>query len=267
MAAVVLASGEAASEVQVDLDSIGPGPFARIEGLPAGPHRLSMLLGETWHHRWLSVPTGGETMLLEPVSRSRTGAARCLRDTGNPADAAGADAAPGRDRGRAPRPARGGVAHMPATQLSRWRALTTNIEHHLPPAEVERPRDARRPRAARGLDCRIDDAGGPHRLLAELERYVLDGFLTPETGDLGALASWRELLGAIGGARPDVLARHPHLFPAAAHVIDRQLAFVGADVLDDGLVFQLDLLVRDLVGSRSHGLIGAGTLLGGAVGA
>lgn len=144
----------------------------------------------------------------------------------------------------------GAIARTRTATRTQWSALTANLA-----------------RAAMRSGERLGPTRGgrTREPLAALERAFLDGFLTPDAGDLAAIATWRSSLGAIGGARAADLERDPGLYCEAVRVIERQVGLVGADVLDDALVYELDLLARELVASGSVELVRAGELLGTVV--
>ncbi|MDA8290500.1 MAG: hypothetical protein M0Z33_02295 [Actinomycetota bacterium] len=228
MATVLLAPGEAAAELQLDLDPIAPGPLVGVGGVACGPHRLSALLGATWHHRWLHVDAPGALVVLP----------------------AWVPEIAGTTRHRGPRTDDAPVARARPQAPGRWPALTANLSRAAEERAVASAPGADRDRPA----------------LAALEREFLDGFFTPDAGDLAALAAWRARLGSLAGTGPDQLAESPELYVEAVRVLVRQLALVGADVLDDALVCELDLFARDLTASEARGLVRAGEVLGAVVG-
>ncbi|MCU1493814.1 MAG: hypothetical protein JWO62_1578 [Acidimicrobiaceae bacterium] len=242
MADIVLTTNARTLEVQIDLDLVAGDPISGFHSVPVGPHRLSIRSGEHWHHEWVRVEGTEETVavIVDGAATSRAG-----------------------DEG---------LARFPTSRAAHWEALTANLSRHRSQAELANNAEGSRLDSSRSgalggetgrhrLARLVRDAGSTGRFLAEVERSFLDGFLTPDTGDLDAIARWRYLVGALGAGGDEEFGTWPDLFPAAIATLESQVELLGVDLLDDSLVYELDFLAAELLRSTDPGLGLAGFAL------
>lgn len=251
---VVEAAMGPALEWQIDLEVVVGSSVPGVRGVPVGPHRLSLLTGSDWHHAWLRVDDPGDVAVLR---------------AGQPSDALCRD--PRAEHDLAGQGLPDGLRRMPSLRTDRWEALTANLRHHLPElapcgtgpdgSETVQPVRRHYPTAPLDLAGHVTAAGGAGHFLADVEKSFLDGFLTPDTGDLRAIARWRRLVGAITSGGSTDFARWPALFPAAVETLRCQIDLLGADLLDDSLVYELDFLAAELLRAPDPGLGLAGLAL------
>ncbi len=229
--------------LEVQLDAERRTDVDGFVDVPDGPHRLSVRHGTTgWLHSWRLV-TGGCLLFPEAGGTDLAG------PRGGPAALPAtpvAAGAPGRDTRARPQ-----LAPYPPASAARWGALTANLRHH--PEVVELGRSGGR-------------RGGSGALAAEVERRFIEGFLTPDRGEPGAILRWRQLLGAVAATRVATgsaaeRAEVAELVPSVVAVLGHQLELLGADLLDDALVYCLALLGAELQGAGDGRLVAAGNEL------
>lgn len=242
----------AAREVQVDLELVA-GDVRGFREVPDGAHRVSLLRDGAWNHSWIHVATPDDVVRI---------------GTGRMPGAGGGFAADGH----------GDLVLFPSAQRATWAVLTRHLRRHpaclattsLAGAAASRAGGAddgltRHPLGAGAgperLGALVTAAGGPEELIARFERYFLDGFLTPDTGDLESIAKWRQLLGTLTAGGRAELTRWPDLYPEAIAALQPQVELFGADLLDDGLVYSLDLLAAELIAAPDPPLRSAGLAL------
>lgn len=241
MATVLFESSARATRLDADLDVLDAVDARCIAGLvdvPCGLHRVSALTHGVWQHRWFEVGDDDATVRfgeIRPATLDVTA-----------------------------EPGAGQLVRFPRRSRSLWLMLTAHIAgvRPLPPLRnrdlsMVAPGD---PRPSPLADM-IRDVGGAERVLDVLERSFVDGFLTPDEGDLVSIGCWRHTLGILASARPEDLHDSRRLLLATVDVLQRQLKLIGADLLDDALAYELDFLAVELCRSVDPTLAMAGRTL------
>jgi hypothetical protein len=237
---IVFAELVGALEAQIDANPLTVAPCHGIAAVPPGLHRLSVLVVGNWHNSWLAV-TPDDADVVVP---------------GDLAPPARVD-----DRWLAP---------FPGDPAGTWAALTHHLDQvdGLPsPTEPVRLLAAataasrRRAGSAGALTNAMVVAGRAGGLLRAIESSFVEGFLTPDTGDGPAIARWRRLVALVASATVEQMVEWPELFVGLASVLEAQIAFLGAEHLDDGLVYELDFLATELIASTTPECALAGLVL------
>jgi hypothetical protein len=148
------------------------------------------------------------------------------------------------------------LVRFPLERAALWSALTAHLARRNRceptgegPSMPVIGRVATPPVAADALAASLEVYGGVDGVLAAIEQSFVEGFLTPDTGDPAAIARWRRLLAIVAGGGAAAIAARPELFVGVVSVIAVEIELLGAELLDDGFLYELDLLANELIGA------------------
>jgi hypothetical protein len=213
VALLVVDVGERPHAVRVDLALLtAEAGIAAVSDVPPGPHHVSLLLADGWHHGWAFVDADDDVVVM--------------------------------GAGAPPPSATEAVVALPP-DAGGWSALTTHLDSRaaLVDAADGLPAPADATRFERVL---ADHGGAAAGVLGALQRAFLEWTLPPEGPDAEAGERWRGLVVAIAAAGPRGVAPAPELLVDAVTVMTTQLAALPPGSADESLREALADLADDL---------------------